>query len=59
VYYDDPHLINSRLGRFNAVSKEDVQRVAKVYLVPSRRTVMITSPAAAPGVPAPKTAEAK
>jgi zinc protease len=58
VFYDDPNLINTRLGRFNAVSKEDVQRVAKAYLAPARRTVMIVSPAP-PNVAAPKAVEAK
>jgi zinc protease len=58
VYYDDANLINTRLAKFNAVSKDDVQRVAKTYLVPARRTVMITSPAAA-SAPVQRTGEAK
>jgi zinc protease len=52
VFYDDPNLINTRLARLNAITKEDVQRVAKTYLAPTRRTVMIVTPA-------PKAAEAR
>jgi len=52
VFYDDPNLINTRLSRLNAITKEDVQRVAKTYLTPTRRTVMIVTPA-------PKAAEAR
>jgi predicted Zn-dependent peptidase len=52
VFYDDPNLINTRLSRLNAVTKEDVQRVAKTYLTPTRRTVMIVTPA--PKAEAPK-----
>jgi predicted Zn-dependent peptidase len=74
VYYDDPNLINTRLARFNAVTKDDVQRVAKTYLTPTRRTVMVVTPdrspsaasagaqerpPAAPTGPSPKAAEAK
>jgi predicted Zn-dependent peptidase len=58
VFYDDPNLINTRLARFNAVSKQDVQRVAKNYLAATRRTVMIVSPVQ-PGAPSPRAAEAK
>ena len=61
VFYDDPNLVNTRLALFNAVSKEDVQRVAKTYLTPARRTVMIVNPAPpkTQSAPAPKAAEAK
>ena len=58
VFYDDPGLINTRLARFNAVTKQDVQRVAKLYLTPARRTVMIVTPAPA-SAPTPKATEAK
>jgi zinc protease len=58
VYYDDPGLINTELARLNAVTKQDVQRVAKTYLAPSKRTVMIVTPAPAAAA-APKSAENK
>jgi zinc protease len=50
VYYNDPNLINTRLDKVSAVTKEDVQRVANKYLTAANRTVVITMPkrAAAP-----------
>ena len=44
VYYGDPNLINTRLDKVSAVTKEDVQRVANKYLVQTNRTVVITVP---------------
>jgi len=44
VYYNDPGLINTRLDKVNAVTKEDVQRVANQYLRDTNRTVVITIP---------------
>jgi zinc protease len=44
VYYNDPGLINTRLDKVNAVTKEDVQRVANQYLRETNRTVVITMP---------------
>ena len=44
VYYNDPGLINTRLDKVNAVTKEDVQRVANKYLRNTNRTVVITMP---------------
>jgi predicted Zn-dependent peptidase len=44
VYYNDPNLINTRLDKVNAVTKEDVQRVANKYLVTTNRTVVVTIP---------------
>jgi zinc protease len=49
VYYNDPNLINSRLDKVMAVTKEDVQRVANKYLVQTNRTVVITIPKAPTG----------
>jgi predicted Zn-dependent peptidase len=46
VYYNDPNLINERLNKVEAVTKEDVQRVARQYLVDTNRTVVITMPKA-------------
>lgn len=48
VYYGDPGLINTRLDKFAAVTKEDVQRVANKYLRETNRTVVITLPKAKP-----------
>jgi predicted Zn-dependent peptidase len=46
TYYNDPSLINTRLDKVAAVTKEDVQRVANKYLVDTNRTVVITMPKA-------------
>ena len=46
VYYNDPNLINERLNKVAAVTKEDVQRVANKFLVDTNRTVVITMPMA-------------
>jgi zinc protease len=53
VKYKDPNLINTRLGQINAVTRADVQRVAKQYLQARNRTVIITTPA--PAAPAATT----
>jgi zinc protease len=47
VKFGDPGLINTRLQRINAVTREDVQRVAKQYLLAKGRTVVTTLPAPA------------
>jgi zinc protease len=44
IYYNDPNLINTRAERLSAVTKEDVQRVARTYLQPQKRTVMVITP---------------
>jgi predicted Zn-dependent peptidase len=46
VYYNDPSLINSRLDKVSAVTKDDVQRVASKYLNETNRTIIITMPKA-------------
>jgi predicted Zn-dependent peptidase len=46
VYYNEPNLINGRLDKVAAVTKEDVQRVANKYLLDTNRTVVITMPKA-------------
>jgi zinc protease len=53
VKFNDPGLINTRVAGFEAVTRADVQRVAKQYLQAKNRTVIVTNPAppraAAPG----------
>jgi zinc protease len=53
VKFNDPGLINTRIAGFDAVTRADVQRVAKKYLQAKNRTVIVTNPAppaaAAPG----------
>lgn len=46
IYYNEPGLINNRLNKVAAVTKEDVQRVANKYLLDTNRTVVITMPKA-------------
>lgn len=47
LYYNDPKRINYELGRLLAVTKDDVQRVARKYLIKTNRAVVIVRPAAA------------
>src|SRR5688572_24961087 len=49
LFYDEPGLINTRADRLAAVTAADVQRVARRYLTPQNRTVVITNPKAAAG----------
>ena len=51
IYYNDPNLINERLDKVAAVTKEDVQRVANKYLRDTNRTVVITMPKARGAAP--------
>jgi zinc protease len=44
--HDDPGRINTEAARLAAVSAADVQRVAKKYLTPASRNVIVTSPKA-------------
>jgi predicted Zn-dependent peptidase len=46
VYYNDAGLINTRLDKVSAVTKDDVQRVANKYLSEANRTIIITMPKA-------------
>jgi predicted Zn-dependent peptidase len=46
VYYNEPNLINTRLDKVAAVTKEDVQRVANKYLLDTNRTIVTTLPKA-------------
>ncbi len=44
VFYGDPNLINTTLGKIQNVAKNDIQRVAKAYLTEENRTVITTLP---------------
>ena len=44
VFYGDPNLINERQQKLRAVTKEDIQRVAKAYLTAQNRSVITTIP---------------
>jgi zinc protease len=46
IYYNDPGLINTRLDKVAAATKDDVRRVANKYLRDVNRTVVITMPKA-------------
>ena len=45
--FGDTSLINQRVDRIMKVTAADVQRVARTYLVPENRTVVVTAPRAA------------
>jgi zinc protease len=47
VAFNDPDLINRRADLVAKITKEDLQRVAKKYLAPTQRTVLVTQPPAA------------
>jgi predicted Zn-dependent peptidase len=44
VYYDDPNVVNEKFQKLEAVTKDDIQRVARKYLVEDSRTVVTTIP---------------
>lgn len=46
-FYDNPAMINSIMERYMAVTPQDIQRVARQYLVPNNRAVIVTQPATA------------
>jgi predicted Zn-dependent peptidase len=46
LMFDDPNRINTRAAKIAAVTAADVQRVARQYLTPGNRTVVITNPKA-------------
>lgn len=49
VAWNDPNVVNTEETRLDAVTKEDLLRVAKTYLIPTNRSVITT-------LPKPKTA---
>ena len=44
VYFHDPDLVNSILAKYSDVTPGDIQRVARKYLEPTGRTVVLTNP---------------
>ena len=54
VFFDDPGIINTRYERIASLKIDDLQRVARTYLVATNRTVAITVPAKKDTPAAPK-----
>jgi predicted Zn-dependent peptidase len=52
VYFGDAALINDEIKRYQAVTREDILRVAKTYLNPDNRVVLnyLPKPGANPAV---------
>jgi zinc protease len=48
IFFDNPDIINTRAAAIAKVAAADVQRVAAQYLVKTGRSVVVTSPPAAP-----------
>ena len=48
LFYNDPNLINTRTSKVLKVTAADVQRVASKYLTKENRSVIVTTPKAAP-----------
>ena len=46
VYFHDPNLVNTILANYSEIKPSDIQRVARQYLVETRRTVVLTKPKA-------------
>ena len=44
LYYGDPGAIRTDLQRYQAVTRDDVLRVARQYLRPDNRAVVVTIP---------------
>jgi predicted Zn-dependent peptidase len=44
LFDNEPELVNSILDGFLAVKREDIQRVAKKYLVPENRAIVFRTP---------------
>ena len=44
MYFGDANLINTELEKYMSVTKEDIQRVAKKYMVKDNRVVLYYLP---------------
>jgi zinc protease len=44
VAWNDPEVVNTEEARLDAVTKDDILRVAKTYMAPTNRTVITTLP---------------
>ena len=53
VFFNDPNLINTELGKYAAVTRQDVLRVANQYFDASNRSVITTLPKRKPAVGGP------
>jgi zinc protease len=49
IYYNDPELINSVWRKYETVTREDLQRVARAYFKDTGRTVVTTMPKSVAG----------
>jgi zinc protease len=49
VFYNDPNVINTGNDKLMGVTKEQIQKAARTYLIESNRTVLTTVPKARPG----------
>jgi predicted Zn-dependent peptidase len=47
IYYNDAHLINTIWSKYERITIADLQRAARQYFKPDRRTVVITMPKSA------------
>ncbi len=52
VYFGDANLINTEIERFREVTRDDLRRVAKKYLVPERLTTLYYLPESTQKMPA-------
>lgn len=49
LHYRDPFRVNNQVERYEAITLEDLRRVARTYLTSDNQTVVIARPAAATG----------
>jgi zinc protease len=49
VFYNDPNVINTGNDKLMSVTKEQIQKAARTYLIESNRTVLTTQPKTRPG----------